>query len=179
MPPPEAIGPNIDAGHIVELERALARVSYLLTRVRRHDRAMTKCGIKIDRASVPLLRLLADAPEPMRLGELAVRLDVEAPHVSRQIQRLEKSGFVERVPDPDDRRAQRVSPTADGRRAVDSIRDVMREWMREALSEWSSEDLKALAVLNHRMVDAFLDHAEQAGDLGPRSPLAFVRDRPS
>ncbi|UGT39443.1 MarR family transcriptional regulator [Nocardia yamanashiensis] len=168
MPPPEAISvPEVDAGHIVELERALARVAYLLTRVRRHDRAMTQCGITMDRASVPLLRLLADAEEPMRLGELATRLDVEAPHVSRQIQRLEKAGYVERVPDPDDRRAQRVKPTERGRAAVDAVREVLRGWMADALADWTTEDLQALAILNHRMVDAFLDHAESIGDFVP------------
>ncbi|MRH88893.1 MarR family transcriptional regulator [Nocardia sp. SYP-A9097] len=167
MSPPEATSVHqVDAAHIVELEGALARVTYLLTRFRRHDLAMAKCGITMDRASVPLLRVLADAAEPMRLGELATRLDVEAPHVSRQIQRLEKAGYVERVTDPDDRRAQRVCPTPAGRRAVDAVRDVLRHWMTEALSDWTTEDLEALAVLNHRMVDGFLAHAEQMGDLG-------------
>ncbi|MEU1429070.1 MarR family transcriptional regulator [Nocardia sp. NPDC005746] len=174
MPRPEAIPAiEVDAAHIVELERALARVAYLLTRVRRHDKAMVQCGLTMDRASVPLLRLLADAPEPMRLGELATRLDVEAPHVSRQIQRLEKAGYVERVQDPDDGRAQRVGPTASGRRAVEAIREVMRGWMAEALADWTTDDLKAVSALNHRMVDAFLDHAESIGDLG-----ATARDRP-
>ncbi|MFJ4658387.1 MarR family winged helix-turn-helix transcriptional regulator [Nocardia sp. NPDC088792] len=174
MPHPESTPASpVDAGHIVELERALARVAYLLTRVRRHEQALTQCGVQMDRASVPLMRLLADSPEPLRLGELATRLDVEAPHVSRQIQRLERAGYIERVPDPADRRAQRVSPTVEGRRAVDAVRDVLRGWMREALSDWTSEDLKALAVLNHRMVDAFLDHAEVTGDDG-----ATARDRP-
>ncbi|MFB8009390.1 MarR family winged helix-turn-helix transcriptional regulator [Nocardia sp. NPDC056000] len=158
----------------MELEGALARVAYLLTRVRRHDYAMVKCGVTMDRASVPLLRVLADADEPMRLGELATRLDVEAPHVSRQIQRLEKAGYVERTPDPADGRAQRVRPTPEGRRAVDAVRDVLRNWMAEALADWSTEDLKALAVLNHRMVDGFLSHAEQIGDLGATAREARV-----
>ncbi|MCU1644769.1 MAG: hypothetical protein JWN03_5044 [Nocardia sp.] len=167
MPPPESTSvPRVDSAHIVELEGALARVAYLLTRVRRHDRAMIKCGVSMDRASVPLLRVLCDDGEPMRLGELAVRLDVEAPHVSRQIQRLEKAGYIERVADPVDGRAQLVRPTATGRQAVDVIREVQRDWMQEALADWSTEDLKALAVLNHRMVDDFLDHAETIGDFG-------------
>lgn len=155
---------ELDPVHIEELERALSRVSYLLTRVRRHDRAMFQCGLTMDRASVPLLRQLAEAGEPMRLGELAARLDVEAPHVTRQIQRLEKAGYVERIPDPDDRRAQLVLPTEAARRAVDAIREVYRGWMREALAEWTPEDLRMLAVLSHRMIDDFFDHAGTLGD---------------
>ncbi|WP_306360568.1 MarR family winged helix-turn-helix transcriptional regulator [Nocardia sp. CC227C] len=167
MPPPKATSesnaaaPNTAsdaAAHIVELERAMSRLAHLLTRARRHDRAVTACGITVDRASVPLLRMLADADEPLRLGELAARLDVEAPHVTRQVQRLERNGFVQRVADPADRRAQRVRLTDSGRAAVDAIRTVQRRWMREALADWSSEDLCALAILNHRMLDDFAEH---------------------
>ncbi|WP_347877257.1 MarR family transcriptional regulator [Streptomyces sp. 8K308] len=39
------------------------------------------------------------------MGELASRLNAEAPHVTRQAQRLERAGYVDRVPDPDDGRA--------------------------------------------------------------------------
>lgn len=137
----------------------MARMAYLLTRARRHDRAVNACGITVDRASVPLLRVLADAGEPMRLGELAVRLDVEAPHVTRQVQRLEKTGYVERVADPDDRRAQQVQPTERGYAAVEAIRAVYLRWMTESLADWSAEDLAMLSKLNHRMIDDFANHA--------------------
>ncbi|WP_280357345.1 MarR family winged helix-turn-helix transcriptional regulator [Nocardia otitidiscaviarum] len=176
MPPPKATSasdPTATAGaasdvvaHIVELERAMSRLAYLLTRARRHDRAVTACGITVDRASVPLLRILADAAAPLRLGELAVRLDVEAPHVTRQVQRLEKNGFVGRVADPDDRRAQLVRLTDSGRAAVDAIRAVQRRWMREALADWSSEDLRTLATLNHRMLDDFAEHTRCLDESG-------------
>jgi len=151
----------VDADYIVELERALTRIAHLLTRARRHDRTVAAAGVNLDRANVPLLRMLADAAEPMRMGELAACLDVEAPHVTRQIQRLEREGLVDRVVDPDDRRAQRVRITTEGRASVDAIRRVSRRHMREALASWSIEDLRQLAALNHRMVDDFLANAER------------------
>jgi DNA-binding MarR family transcriptional regulator len=92
---------------------------------------------------------------------------VEAPHVTRQVQRLERTGFVTRVPDPHDRRAQRVRLTPAGRDAVDAIRAVSRGFMRAALSDWTSEDLRQLAALNHRMVDDFLSRAERVHPCGP------------
>lgn len=152
---------------IVELERALTRIAHLLTRSRQHDRIVLEAGVAIDRASAPLLRVLADAPEPVRLGALAERLAVEAPHVTRQVQHLERCGFVERVPDPDDGRAQRVRITGRGAEAVECVRAVGRRRMAEALSSWSEEDRHLLAVLCHRMVDDFLRHAEENHLLGP------------
>jgi DNA-binding MarR family transcriptional regulator len=152
---------------VVELERALTRISHLLTRARRHDRTVAEAGVNVDRAGVPLLRVLADEGEPMRPGELATRLAVEAPHVTRQVQRLERAGFVERVADPDDRRCQRVRLSPTGREAVDSIRAVGRRWMNEALAEWRPEDRRDLALLFHRMVDDFLDHADRNQAFGP------------
>ncbi len=151
---------------IVELERALTRVSHLLTRAKQHDRTVAEAGVAVDRASVPLLRVLADE-EPMRLGELAARLTVEAPHVTRQVQRLERTGFVERVADPADGRAQLVRLTMAGRETVEAIRAVGRRWMSEALAEWEPEDRRRLAELFHRMVDDFLEHGERSGSLGP------------
>ncbi|RDI64249.1 MarR family winged helix-turn-helix transcriptional regulator [Nocardia pseudobrasiliensis] len=158
MPPSEATStPDIDTdtGPIVELERSITRIAHLLTRARRHGRTITAAGVNVDRANVPLLRLLADSPEPLRLGELATLLDVEAPHVTRQVQRLERTGMVARVSDPDDRRAQRVRLTPVGYQTVDAICTVIRQSIRDALSDWTPEDLRLLAALNNRMVDDF------------------------
>ncbi|WP_084337552.1 MarR family winged helix-turn-helix transcriptional regulator [Actinomadura oligospora] len=148
---------------IMEIERALTRVAHLLTRARQHDRVVAASGIAVDRAAVPLLRLLADNDGPMRPSEIAARLVVEAPHVTRQVQRLERAGYVDRVPDPDDRRAQRVRLSDTGRDAVDCIRAVGRTWMNDALTGWSPDELRELARLVHRMVDDFVAHSEATG----------------
>ncbi|WP_416957749.1 MarR family winged helix-turn-helix transcriptional regulator [Streptomyces sp. Agncl-13] len=143
---------------VTEIERALTRITYLSTRARQHDRLMALAGVPLDRAAVALLRQVADS-EPLRPGELAHRLGVEASHVTRTVQQLQKSGYVTRVPDPDDRRAQRIELTAAGRKAVDSVRDAGARGMQMALSEWSTDELQQLATLFHRMVDDFLKYA--------------------
>ncbi|MFC9976384.1 MarR family winged helix-turn-helix transcriptional regulator [Spirillospora sp. NPDC127200] len=165
------------APDVIEIERALTRVAHLLTRAKRHDRAVAAAGVPVDRAAVPLLRLLAEHGAPMRLGELAAQLAVEPPHVTRQVQRLEKAGYVERVPDPDDGRAQRVGLTEAGTAAVECVRAVGRRWVSGALADWSPEDRRLLAGLVHRMVDDFTaysasdcDHFGVAGP--PGGPVA-------
>ncbi|MCX5264478.1 MarR family winged helix-turn-helix transcriptional regulator [Streptomyces sp. NBC_00199] len=150
--------PSVASPEVIEIERALTRVTYLSTRARMHDRLMGIAGIPLDRAAVALLRQVADS-EPQRPGELAQRLGVEASHVTRTVQQLQKAGYVTRAPDPDDRRAQRIQLTEAGRDAVDRIRDAGARGMQLALSDWGREDLGRLAALFHRMADDFLSHA--------------------
>src|ERR1051325_7553750 len=117
LPPPSVASPEL-----IEIERALTRITYLSPRARQHDRLMTLAGVPLDRAAVALLRQVADS-EPLRPGELAARLGVEASHVTRTVQQLQRSGYVTRVPDPDDRRAKRIELTEAGQQAIDRIRE--------------------------------------------------------
>jgi len=152
---------------VTEIERALTRITYLSTRARQHERLMALAEVPLDRAAVALLRQVADS-EPLRPGELANRLGVEASHVTRTVQQLRKSGYVTRVPDPDDRRAQRIQLTDTGRQAIARIRDAGARGMQLALADWSPEELRRLATLFHRMVDDFLSHAVDE-DTEPRT----------
>jgi DNA-binding MarR family transcriptional regulator len=144
---------------VAEIERALTRITYLSTRARQHDKLMGLAGVPLDRAAVALLRVIADSA-PQRPGELANRLGVEASHVTRTVQHLEKSGHVVRIPDPDDRRAQRIQLTDAGRDAIARIREAGARGMQLALDGWSAEELHQLATLFHRMVDDFLAYAK-------------------
>ena len=144
---------------IADVEVALAEISYLVSRARQHERLMAVAGVPLDRSAAALLRHLALA-EPVRAGELANRLTVEASHVTRQVQQLERTGYVTRVPDPDDRRAQLIALTEAGRATVERIRLVGCLGMQQALGAWPAEDLGTLAVLFRRMVDDFITHAE-------------------
>jgi DNA-binding MarR family transcriptional regulator len=144
---------------LAEIERVLSRVTYLAGRSRRHERLMAMAGVPLDRAAVAILRHIAES-EPLRPGVLAVRLSVEASHVTRQLRQLERGGYVIRVADPDDRRAQRVQLTDAGLAAVGRVREVGRRYLEQALGDWSDDDLRQLAALFHRLVDDFAGHAE-------------------
>ncbi|MFI7499253.1 MarR family winged helix-turn-helix transcriptional regulator [Streptomyces sp. NPDC049687] len=151
---------------VIAIERALTRITYLAGRARQHDRLMTVAGLPLDRAAVAILRHLA-ADELLRPGVLAIRLSVEASHVTRQLRQLEKSGYVSRVPDPEDRRAQLIRLTEAGRTAVDRIRDAGLRGIQAALLDWAPDDLHRLAALFERLVDDFVTHAEAPVDGSP------------
>ena len=153
-----------DAADAAEILRAITRIGYLITRARRHDVVRTVAAVPLDRAAVMVLGQLAEAG-PVRPGELAARLSVEAPHVTRQVQRLQQAGYADRVPDPDDRRAQLIQLTPAGRAAADRIREAGTGGMQAALAHWPPQELHQLATLLHRMVDDFLAYsaAEEPG----------------
>ncbi|AZP15589.1 MarR family transcriptional regulator [Streptomyces aquilus] len=159
-PPRPEIADGPASAEVREIERALNRITYLSTRARQHERLMALAGVPLDRAAVALLRQVADS-EPLRPGELANRLGVEASHVTRTVQQLQKSGHVTRLPDPDDRRAHRIELTDAGRQAVVRVREAGARGMMLALAEWSPQELGQLATLFHRMVDDFLAYAAE------------------
>ncbi len=78
---------------VTEIERLLARIAYVSGRARRYGPPMSDSGLSLDRVSVAILRHIAES-EPSRPGVLAVRLSVEASHVTRQLRQLEGAGYV-------------------------------------------------------------------------------------
>ena len=159
-PEPAAAPAPADAADAAEILRAITRIGYLITRNRRHDLVRTVAAVPLDRAAVMVLQQLAETG-PVRPGELAVRLEVEAPHVTRQVQRLQHAGYADRVPDPDDRRAQLIQLTPAGRAASDRIRQAGTAGMQAALAHWPPQELHQLATLLHRMVDDFLAYSAE------------------
>ena len=164
MPQSQPEPPAADAADAAEILRAITRISYLITRARRHDLVRTVAAVPLDRAAVMVLGQLAEAG-PVRPGELAARLGVEAPHVTRQVQRLQQVGYADRAPDPDDRRDQLIQLTPAGKAASDRIREAGTAGMEAALAHWPPHELRQLATLLHRMVDDFLAYsaADQPG----------------
>src|SRR3990170_3275929 len=61
-------------------------------------------GDEVDAATIPLLHVLT-CTGPIRLTDLAQRMQLDASTVSRHARQLEERGLLERADDPDDRRA--------------------------------------------------------------------------
>src|SRR2546423_10002364 len=65
------------------------------------------------------LLFISRAPRgSMRVGDLARALRVTVGGTSKLVDRIERAGLMAREPDPDDRRASRVSLTASGKRKL-------------------------------------------------------------
>lgn len=85
-----------------------------------------------------LLRLAAEGP--LRVSDLATREAITQPGVTMLANRLSEAGYVERIPDPTDRRATLVRIT-DAGRAVLAERDAARaQVLRARLAELDEAD---------------------------------------
>lgn len=140
-----------------ELYASLSSLVYAMSGNRTHTRLRAAAEVTVDRAGLALLRVLARASAPLRMGELADALMVQAPHVTREIGRLEERGLVETVREPDDQRARRAVITETGREAVTRAEAVGRQWLDEALHDFSPREVTTAAAVIARIADTYCD----------------------
>lgn len=110
--------------------------------VRRHfDRRATRLGLT--RVQWRALKMISRA-EGLSQTELAEQLDVEPIQIGRVVDRLQKSGFVERRADPNDRRRWRLFLTAKANAVVDEMNLIAEGLVDDALLGVEQADLDAL-----------------------------------
>jgi DNA-binding MarR family transcriptional regulator len=117
------------------------RLRAAVTRLNRRLRTTSLDGISPARASALATIEKLGAPA---LNELAAAEQVRPPSMTRLVDSLERDGLVARRVDEVDRRCQRVSLTASGRRALTTIRMRKTAFLEERLSELSVQDLDAI-----------------------------------
>ena len=141
--------PGVDAHEAyVALER---EIGLLLRRSRAISaRLARELHPELDGAAYGLLALLQDTG-PLRASDLVTRLGLDKSTVSRQIASLVDLGLVDRAADPDDGRAQVLTPSAEGAARLTGIRDARRARWEADLSDWDSEDVATLATLLGRL----------------------------
>jgi DNA-binding MarR family transcriptional regulator len=71
-------------------------------------------------------------PDGLRLRELAACSNLSPQAIGEHVDELEVLGYVERIPDPSDRRAKLITPTQRGaafmRAAYGALEEIEREW---------------------------------------------------
>jgi DNA-binding MarR family transcriptional regulator len=109
---------------------------------------------ELSRTAASVLATLRDLG-PRRITDLAEREAVAQPTVTTLVGRLERDGYVERRPDPDDARAVLVHLTAEGLTRLNEMRaarEALLQTRLDALTEPEREVLAAaLPVLDKLM----------------------------
>jgi len=97
---------------------------------------------------------MVGAAGPIRLGDLAASTAMTPSNASKIVAELVDAGLVTRTVPRSDRRVTLIELTPSGRRVVERLDQVGREMLEERLSDFSPEEVDALAGLLARLADA-------------------------
>ena len=90
---------------------------------------------------------LERAGEPQTMSALSRKLLVSGGNVTGVVDRLERSGYVQRQPLPNDRRVQLVALSEKGRAEFAAMAEAHEQWLAELFVGLSDEELHALNEL--------------------------------
>src|SRR6476646_6784060 len=107
--------------------------------------------------------------------QLAERLCIEGPTMTRHLDRLEAEGLIERRPDPVDRRGTRVHATDLGRQRLTAMRKVMERSEQALLDGMTEPEMEMFESLLKRVREnvwrAAVEDAREAGRPEPPHPM--------
>lgn len=140
-----------DDGTVLDrLERSLAAVLRLLTDRTTTSDLATACGYDLPPASWSLLEHL-HTHESLRVSDIAACHGVDISSVTPRLKKLESAGLIERRREPSDARVFRISITAEGARALESVHAARRAVLRQALDGSESARVADAAQVLHRI----------------------------
>ncbi len=145
-----------------QIAEALPQRSAALTRL-----FLTRTTICVSRTEVGVLRSLM--ARPRRITELAAEERVTQPAITLLVNRLADRGWLERVPDPTDRRAVLVSLTEAGRETFERLKAEYRALLHEEMAALQDAEIETLASAV-AILDKVIDR------LAPARPLRATTD---
>ncbi|MET8172583.1 MarR family winged helix-turn-helix transcriptional regulator [Streptomyces clavifer] len=104
--------------------------------------------------SATVLMLLAKYGE-MRITRLAELLAVDMSVTSRHVAHAVESGWIERFPDPADKRSRILRLTPAGDELIDDLTRRTTEMFAHHLTDWSDDEVGRLNALLSRLRDSF------------------------
>lgn len=106
--------------------------------------------------SATVLTILARHGD-MRMSKLAELLAVDMSVTSRHVAHIVARGWIERSPDPADKRSRILRLTPAGRNQVDELSRRTTRMLAERLSDWSDDEVARLTELMARLRASFDD----------------------
>ena len=128
-------------------ERSAEERGYLLVEVSKLHRAHAHAALEelgLYRGQNFVLTALAEQ-EGLAQSELAEKLLVRPPTISNSLERMETAGWIERRPDPDDRRVSRVYLTDAGRALQDAVSSLWHDLEAQTFAGLTLEQRDSLS----------------------------------
>ena len=140
--PTQAMSRATKAESLLRIERELRVLVHRLRR--RSAQSAAAVHPELQPAALPVLMFVVDN-EGVRASDVVEHFGIDKGAISRHVVHLEGLGLLARACDPDDRRAQILVPTDEGRDRVLAVRADRRKEMAGRLERWSVGELTALA----------------------------------
>jgi DNA-binding MarR family transcriptional regulator len=105
----------------------------------------------VDPSHYPVLFCLSG--DPQRVSAVAESIHSDVSTVSRQVTHLVHHGLLDKIGDPDDRRAQLLSLSPSGREVIDKLVRGRGQWFEQLLASWTDEDVRAFDAYLTRFGD--------------------------
>jgi DNA-binding MarR family transcriptional regulator len=150
-----------DEAHIATIETALHALGRGLMKGRLHEHLARQAGVEIDQAGLAVLYVLNDETSSLRITDVAGRLGIDAPAVTRKAQQLERLGLVTRARDADDARASRLRLSPEGRRVFKRFQLARHRWLTAMLADWPDAERCEFARLIGRFTDEIHCHLDE------------------
>jgi DNA-binding MarR family transcriptional regulator len=106
--------------------------------------------------SAAVLMLLGRYGE-MRMSRLAELLAVDMSVTSRHVAHVADRGWIDRSPDPADKRSRILSLTEQGVKQIELLSERSTELLAYRLSDWSDDEVGQLIAMMSRLRDSFGD----------------------
>lgn len=124
------------------------------------EQALADSGVDLNFSQFIALKRLGE-DGPMAPGELARCVHYSPGALTRLLDKLELQGYLQRVPDPSDRRALRLELTAAGRAINKRMIACGNAAAERAFSDISVGERKQLQALLERVLDHLYDERER------------------
>lgn len=148
-----------------ELVTALLSSSRALVGV--SARSLAEVSEEVTLAQFRTLVVLSTAAKPLRLIEVAARLDVQASTAQRSVERLLARGLVDRQENPSNRREVQLRLTPAGRRIVSRVTATRRRAIAAIVDQMPAKRRRDLIAALTAFSDAAGESAaSEAGELG-------------
>ncbi|HLU28984.1 MAG TPA: MarR family transcriptional regulator [Glycomyces sp.] len=164
MPEPDAVDRIIEQWHRErpELELQSMAVFGRIHRISQKLRAVLARAhgeYGLGRGEFDVLASIRRSGEPFVLSpkQISATLMLSSGGLTARLDKLETAGYVERLPDPEDRRGLKVKMTAEGRTAIDAAVRAGLDAQDELLAILDADERRRLDELLRKLHTAFED----------------------
>lgn len=93
----------------------------------------------------------------IKVSELSEKIHSTKPATSKMLNVLEEKGYINRIPDPKDRRVVYISLSPEGDKMIQNAMGMMHNFLNRTISRLGEEDARDLIRLMNRFYEAMVE----------------------